>query len=73
MLSIKFRSLDMNERPRYRLSVTDDGNGLPDGFDISKTGTLGLTLVTTLVKQLDGSISVESDEGTVVTVEFQER
>ena len=73
MLSIKFRSMDMNERPRYRLSVSDNGNGLPDGFDIRKTGTLGLTLVTTLVRQLDGSISVESDGGTVVTVEFQER
>ena len=72
-LSIVFRLMDLGEKPLYRLSVSDDGNGLPEGFDIEKSETLGLTLVTTLVKQLDGSITVESDNGAIVTVDFRER
>jgi two-component sensor histidine kinase len=46
------------------LTVKDDGVGLPDGMDITDTPSLGLQLVNTLVKQLDGTIEVESAGGT---------
>ncbi len=37
------------------LSVTDDGVGLPEGFDGTESGSLGMTLVHLLVKQLNGT------------------
>lgn len=40
------------------LSVTDDGAGLPEGFDITHTNSLGLTIATTLARQLGGQFAV---------------
>jgi two-component sensor histidine kinase/ligand-binding sensor domain-containing protein len=53
------------------LSVADSGKGLPEEFDISKTSTLGLRLVESLVSQLNGTFSVESELGTTATVKFR--
>jgi two-component sensor histidine kinase len=39
------------------ISVRDDGIGLPSGFDLTKSKGLGLRVVTTLAKQLDGNIA----------------
>jgi two-component sensor histidine kinase len=40
---------------RLRVVVTDDGKGLPDGFDSETSGNLGLSIVRTLViGELDG-------------------
>jgi two-component sensor histidine kinase len=38
------------------LSVRDDGDGLPNGFDIKKSKGLGMKLVTALVSQTGGTI-----------------
>ena len=40
------------------LSVTDDGAGLPTGFDVRRSNSLGLTIATTLARQLGGSFEV---------------
>ncbi len=56
-------------RNRLRLRVTDDGNGLPPGFD--GTGSLGLSIVSTLVEdELGGTLQYESNRqgGTTVAV-----
>jgi two-component sensor histidine kinase len=43
------------------VSVRDDGRGLPEGFDIEKTTSLGLSIVRDLVaSQLDGRIAMEA-------------
>jgi two-component system, sensor histidine kinase PdtaS len=42
------------------VTVRDDGNGLPDDFDIERTDSLGLSIVRDLVSsQLGGSITME--------------
>jgi two-component sensor histidine kinase len=47
--------------------VRDDGEGLPPGFSISQTTTLGLSIVRDLVgSQLAGTIAMRTDGGTVV-------
>ena len=52
-----------------KVVVRDNGSGLPPGFSIDKTTTLGLSLVRGLVEdQLAGKISMRSDGGTVVEV-----
>ncbi len=49
---------------RITLTVQDDGIGLPKGITMKNSPSLGLTIVTTLVKQLDGRATLTSDNGT---------
>jgi two-component sensor histidine kinase len=59
-----------HEGGHLTLQVRDDGRGLPAGFDIAHTSSLGLLIVRDLVtSQLGGTIRMESDAGTVVTIE----
>ncbi|HEU0008080.1 MAG TPA: histidine kinase dimerization/phosphoacceptor domain -containing protein, partial [Terriglobia bacterium] len=46
---------------QYTLSVRDQGVGLPAGFDVNNTDTLGLHLVNILSAQLGAALSVESN------------
>ncbi|WP_243147618.1 response regulator, partial [Scytonema sp. UIC 10036] len=46
------------------LIVRDNGVGLPVDFDKKKTKTLGIKLIQGLVKQLRGSIEINSEQGT---------
>jgi two-component sensor histidine kinase len=44
--------------------VTDDGAGLPDGFELDRSTGLGLSIVRTLVtSELGGSIDLRSEQG----------
>ncbi len=50
----------------FVLSVTDDGVGLPAGFDLSSLGTMGLKTVQALTRQARGTMSVEPGDRTIV-------
>ena len=51
--------------------VRDNGCGLPEGFDIDQTRSLGLSIVRDLVRsQLGGTIKMETDGGTVVRLDI---
>jgi two-component sensor histidine kinase len=53
-----------------RLAVEDDGVGLPDGFSLEETASLGLSIVLTLVGELGGQIALgPRGEGTGTRVE----
>jgi two-component sensor histidine kinase len=39
---------------RYALSVSDDGPGLPKGFDPKKSNGLGMKIISSLVKDIEG-------------------
>ena len=54
-----------------RLTVRDDGIGLPEGIDIGKTDSLGLQIVALLAGQLDGRIDVRREGGTAFTLSFR--
>ncbi len=56
--------------PLVRMTVSDDGVGLPRDLDMQHTETLGMQLVNTLAAQLGGSLEVTSEHGTSVTVLF---
>jgi PAS domain S-box-containing protein len=49
---------------RIRLSVSDNGVGLPPGFDWRQASSLGLHLVKLLSKQLGASVEVSGEGGT---------
>ncbi|MCJ7526239.1 MAG: CHASE domain-containing protein [Candidatus Aminicenantes bacterium] len=64
-------SLDISEKGKISLTVSDDGVGLPRGFAMSKSETVGLKLVKILVeKQLRGKIGIISKKGTTFKIEF---
>jgi two-component sensor histidine kinase len=50
-----------NDGVRLSVSICDDGRGLPEGFDIDQTDSLGLSIVRDLVtSQLYGTITMRS-------------
>jgi two-component system, sensor histidine kinase PdtaS len=50
-----------------RIVVRDHGVGFPPGFSLSGSGSLGLTIVRTLVtSELGGVIAARNDDGAVV-------
>ena len=53
------------------MNVQDYGQGLPKGFDIETTETLGLSLVHTLVDQIDGKLFIKNDGGTNILIIFE--
>jgi len=54
------------------LKIADNGVGFPDDLDINDVKTLGLQLVTSLTKQLDGTIKLDREGGTCFTIKFNE-
>jgi PAS domain S-box-containing protein len=56
---------------KLRLTVGDNGIGLPAGFDMRKSKTLGLQLVSVLAKQLNGSVQIATGGGTTFKIVFE--
>ena len=54
----------------WRLSVSDTGIGLPPDFDQRRKETLGLQLVSDLVRQLGGTLDISPRPGASFTVSF---
>ncbi len=57
--------------PALRISVHDNGIGLPEGFTLEGSSSLGLSIVSGLVRsQLAGTIKMYNRNGTVVEIEI---
>jgi len=54
----------------YRLTVYDNGCGLPENFNIKHSSSLGLQLVSMLTEQLDGKLYIDQERGTSFTIVF---
>jgi two-component sensor histidine kinase len=68
----KVRIVLTSSDSRFQLIVSDDGIGLPPDLDFNRAQTLGLRLVHTLVKQLQGDVQIESSAGTEFAITFRE-
>jgi PAS domain S-box-containing protein len=67
VISVSMKKID-NE---LSLIVSDDGVGMPEDLDWRNSDTLGLKLIRSLVEsQLDGSIEMESINGTKFIINF---
>ena len=65
-------SLTAKTKNIISLIVQDNGIGLPEDLDIENSNSLGLKLVTTLVKnQLEGKMNVDRKNGTLFHIEFE--
>jgi two-component sensor histidine kinase len=59
------------EGQTYLLTVADNGDGLPDGFDVAAVHSLGLKIVRTMASQLGGTFSiVRAEPGVVCRLRF---
>ena len=60
----------------HSLSVLDDGTGLPAGFDPAQSKGLGMKIIRSLIKQIDGELQIapgENGRGALFTVTFRPR
>ena len=64
-------SLSRDESNFVTLRVSDDGVGLPVGFDWRQSPSLGLQIVDILAQQLDGELRQESRPNTAFVLTFQ--
>lgn len=56
----------------YEIAMSDDGVGFPANFSLDNAESLGLTLVTSLVEQLEGTLELRTDKGTNIAIRFQQ-
>lgn len=69
---IIYVSLGTSVDGNYQLVVWDNGVGMDPKFDISKATSLGMRLVKMLTDQLNGSLSLDTTQGTRVMITFRE-
>jgi len=56
----------------YLLSVSDDGVGFPETFNIDESSSLGLKLVKSLAIQLEGDLLIKTNPETSFVLKFKE-
>ncbi len=68
-IGVSLSSIDAGE---YELVVQDNGVGMPNGTGFAESNTLGLDLVRTFSKQLNGELRITTGSGTHVRIRFKE-
>ncbi|RCR71320.1 histidine kinase dimerization/phosphoacceptor domain -containing protein [Larkinella punicea] len=58
------------EEQTYRLIISDDGVGLPAGFDVARSNSLGLTMIRGLSKQIKGKLAITQENGVEINLVF---
>lgn len=54
----------------FILEIQDNGNGIPENYNVYNSDGFGLTLVRMLTKQLKGKLKIESNPGTKFIISF---
>lgn len=54
----------------YILRVSDNGHGLPAGFDVKKMNSMGYNLMKGLSKQVGGKFELQTGTGVTITINF---
>jgi len=63
--------LELLETSEIQFIISDNGIGLPQGFDIEKADSLGMSLIKGLSDDLEGNLSIESNNGTCIKIIFK--
>jgi two-component sensor histidine kinase len=53
------------------IEISDNGPGLPPGFDAAKSNSLGFKLMKTFTSQLKGELSVQTENGLFYQLKFK--
>lgn len=65
-------SFDQKADGKYKLIIADTGKGLDPSLNIENSKSLGLKLVKTLTRQINGQMRVVHSPGTTFEIEFNE-
>jgi two-component sensor histidine kinase len=57
----------------YKLTIQDNGNGLPKDFDPTKLHSIGFDLIQGLTMQLEGTFDWKSENGVTITINFKDK
>ncbi|MCH8289055.1 MAG: sensor histidine kinase [Candidatus Marinimicrobia bacterium] len=60
-----------SEQNNFELSVRDNGKGIPSGFLVEESNSLGLKLVKMLTEQLNGNLELNTKGGTEYKIKFK--
>ena len=63
-------SLSNTIENHYLLVISDNGVGVMQNFNFNKDGSLGMSLMKGLSEDLDGSFSIENDNGIKIKISF---
>ena len=58
---------------KVKISIGDNGIGIPAGIEVGKTKGFGMILIDTLTKQLGGTSRIERNNGTTFVLEFESK
>lgn len=61
----------VQEGDLINFKFNDNGIGLPGNFDMGDTSSTGMIVMSSLINQLEGDISIQSDQGTSFTIKFK--
>jgi two-component sensor histidine kinase len=66
-------SISLTQLPgqRYQLTLADDGVGLPAGFALETSRTMGLTLIKGLSEQIEADLTFGHGVGVCISLEFE--
>jgi two-component sensor histidine kinase len=56
---------------KLKIEIGDNGKGLPPDIDLSNAKTFGLRIIRLLAEQLNAELTVQSNHGTVYTIEME--
>lgn len=59
------------DKGHYRLTVEDNGVGLPPDFSLKNINSLGFEIILSLVEQLNGKIEYKNKNGACFEVVFE--
>ena len=68
MLKISFHR---NGSDHLKLTISDNGKGLPEDFEFEEVDSLGMQLINALNNQLDGKLTLQKEKGTTFILEFK--
>lgn len=63
-------SLSRLDSQTYQLVIEDEGEGLPPGFEVNQSQTLGLSLIRGLSKQIGGRLAISQISGLRISLMF---
>jgi PAS domain S-box-containing protein len=69
-IGVVFVSLETNSNQQLILAVGNNGDRLPPNFELERTQSMGLRLVMTLVKQLQGTIELTQSDFIIFKIIF---
>jgi len=67
IIHLEIRSIDDS----YVLKIGDNGVGFPASIDYKNTDSLGMQLITSLVEQIEGEITLDTTKGTEFKIVFK--